>query len=84
VMAQDAQDDGGSYGRWRRRWAVAQDGMVAAAQDGAAMAQDSTMAVEWGSGARRRCGGGAGQWHKMARRRRRTAARGVATAARGR
>jgi hypothetical protein len=44
-MAQDAQDDGGSYGRWWRCWVVAQDGVVAAAQDGATMAQRSTVAV---------------------------------------
>jgi hypothetical protein len=38
-MAQDAQDDGGGYGRWRQRWVVAEDGVVAAAQDGAAAAR---------------------------------------------
>jgi hypothetical protein len=37
-MAQDTQDDSGSYGRWWQRWAVAQDGAVVAAQDGATVA----------------------------------------------
>jgi hypothetical protein len=36
VMAQDAQDDGGGYGRWQRRWAVAQDDVAAAARHGGA------------------------------------------------
>jgi hypothetical protein len=97
VMAQDAQDDNGGYGRWRRRRAVVQDGVVVAVQDGAVAAQDGAVAAARGSGARRcggdsaerRGGGSAGQWRKMAWwrqevMRRRTATRGEAAAARGR
>jgi hypothetical protein len=60
VMAQDTQDDGGSYGRWWRHWAVVQDGVVAVAQDDAMASVLGSGARRRGGSARRRGGGGAG------------------------